>query len=325
MKKLLLLLLFITAGSIYSENINNEIVGTFVTSVYDINFKDDSFKAVFWIWWKQPLIGSDTSISLSPQNRIEITNAREYTKLKEYQDRYKDVKTGIEYHYTMAKYSATINHNWDIKRFPMDSQTPEIIIESVEYNSDQLVYTKDTTGSIIDENIKINGWNILSDKVDIITDNKNYKTNFGFNNGDFNQQIYPRFTISFNIKREGIVLLFNYFIGFIIAFILCCIIYFIDVSKLELRIFLAFAAILTSFFSKFFADFTTPYINRLTLFSGSQFITFMTIILTLIVSLVSYKYLGKNKVKISKKINKISGVIILLLHIELLVLLFIFI
>lgn len=327
MKKTVILLLFVLSCPLFSTSTSNEIVGTFITSIYDIDINNDSFKTVFWIWWKSPIdrIMESETISLNPQDRIEIVNAREFSLVKEYHDRYKDVTTGVEYYYTMAKFSATINHNWNTSRFPFDSQNPRIIIESVEYNSDQLIYTKDKVESLIDEDVKIKGWTIPDREVEIISENKNYKTNFGVENGDHNQQIYPRFTCSFNIKRDGTTVFYNYLTGYMIAFIICLFIFFIDASKIALRLSMAFAAFVTSFGSKILIDFNLPVSNELTIFSGIQFITFITIITVMGVSIVCNSFLKADNVRLSKRVNKVSGFVILLLHLELSVLLFVFI
>lgn len=306
---------------------SNEIVGTFITSVYDIDINNDSFKTVFWVWWKSPIdkVMDSEFIYINPQDRIEIVNAREFSKVKEYHDRYIDATTGVEYYYTMAKFSATINHNWNIKRFPFDDQTPQIIIESVEYNSDQLIYTKDKIDSLIDEDVKIKGWSISDREVEIIPENKNYKTNFGVDNGDHNQQIYPRFTCSFQLKRDGTSIFFNYLAGYLIAFIVLVLVFFVDISNFGLRLVMIFGALFSSLLNKILIDFNLPVSVGLTLFSGFQYITFVSILLTLIVTVIAHNILNKDKKILSRRINKISGFVILLLHLELSIMLFIFI
>lgn len=299
----------------------------FITSLYDIDIRDDSFKTVFWIWWKSPIdtVMESETVSLNPQDRIEIVNAREFQKIKEYHDRFTDVKTGQEYNYTMAKFSATINHNWDITRFPFDRQKPEIIIESVEFNSDQLVYTKDTTESLLDEDIQLTGWTLPDPTVEIIPENKNYKTNFGFNNGDHNQQIYPRFTCSFTLQRKGKNIFFSYILGYIIAFALSLCICFLDVSALSFRMALAAIGLITSLAARLFTDLNLPVTSHLTLVSGIQYLTFSLIAMMIILSLAVYRLKHNIREKLAVRVNKIGGFLLNFIYVELLIMLIIFI
>ncbi len=190
--------------------------GAFLTSLYDMNTNNNTFRADLWLWFRH-----DKAQELKPLKSRELANARDF---KTSLENSKDVG-GERYH--AEKIQGTFNYGWDVRNFPFDRHELQIRVEESQQEIDKLVYLADTTNTAIDPSINIEGWRI--DKIKVAADTRLYASSFG--EGDSAKSEYGTNVISLFIERDAMGLFWKLLAAVYIAFLISTLSYFMDPSK----------------------------------------------------------------------------------------------
>lgn len=128
------------------KNKSNALIGIYIINIDNINVKDQTFYAEFYlnIKWK----GNTTA------KNFEFINSKEINR-----SFYSEWKEG-GYNYITCKVRGTFWCEMDVHRYPFDKQKLKLLLSDYAYTIDSIMYTKDDTVSGISKNIKIVGWKI---------------------------------------------------------------------------------------------------------------------------------------------------------------------
>lgn len=278
-----------TAQAQCSQELNGKVkvkVGIFISSLYNLDFKDNSYSMDFWIWWKydnhedapwekHPVKGHRVYI---PFKQIEIINKQSFELEKTYQEVGYDDSV-----YVMAKFNARINQKWDFSHFPFDTQKIIMELESVEYDSSKLDFIADDQENdfIVSNDVRFAKWKI-EPGLKLETCDKIYESSFG---GD-KPGIYSRIKMTANLSRNINSLLFlDTYLGFFLAFIMCCVLFFLDLEHLADRIGVIFAATISAIGQKQILQINFPNSVDSAISNVIQTTTFSIILITLICSI----------------------------------------
>lgn len=304
-----------------TQGLNGEVkvkVGIFISSLYDLNFQDNSYSMDFWIWWKydnhedapwekHPVEGHRIYI---PYKQIEIINKQSFEIEKSYQEVGYDGSV-----YVMAKFNAKINQKWDFSDFPFDTQKILMELESVEYDSSKLDFIVDDQKNdfIVSNDVQFAKWNI-DRLLNLETCDKIYESSFG---GE-TQGIYSRIRMTANLSRNVDALMFlDTYLGFFLAFIMCCVLFFLELEHLADRIGVIFAATISAIGQKQILQINFPNAVDSQISNVIQSATFSIILITLVCSISCNKLvktgMQTNK-EIASKIHWTVFVMIVLLY-----------
>ncbi|MBA3706301.1 MAG: hypothetical protein H0W84_10520, partial [Bacteroidetes bacterium] len=137
MKKLLLLfalLIFNTSFAKVSAP-DTVSVGIYINSVHDIDFKDKQFTINLWLWLKYKNPDFDFS------KYLEVPMAKTVDKSFYTVDTLDDGRI-----YMLMKLNCVMRDSWKIDNFPFDRQKLRFSIENSQYDSGDLIFSKDTVG-----------------------------------------------------------------------------------------------------------------------------------------------------------------------------------
>lgn len=291
MKKLLLILsCFISIG------VNGQVpdtckLGVYITSVYDLNMAEASFKADFWMWFNY----SDTTMGY--ENTTEVMNSKNH----EFSLTDAEVVDGINWATTKVK--AELKQNWDVKNFPFEHQNLDIIIEDANNDSELLVFVADTLNSKYNKNIQLDGWMI--DSFSIKSSTTVYETSYGNPTLSGNSE-YSRIVASFRLSRDSVGLFLKLFTGVYVAFIISMLVFFIDPIFVDPRFGLSVGALFAAVGNKYIVDSIMPETTDFTLVDKIHSVTFMFIFLSVLISVLSLNLYKKEKIQKSKKLDRIS-------------------
>src|SRR5262249_20126000 len=140
-------------------------IGVYIMSLYNLNFNANTFDADMWLWSNcateqhQPLKVMEFLNASNAVGSLDATLPR---------------KNG---YWSVRKVIGTFRHNWDVRNFPFDRHTVEIIAESGIYDTHFIIYEADLLNSTYDPQMHIPGWRISQFQV---ADGQNvYRTTFG--------------------------------------------------------------------------------------------------------------------------------------------------
>jgi hypothetical protein len=256
------------------------IFGVYPVGLWDFDFAKKTFKISFYAWWRTQ------DPAYHPEKSVEITNATEYSSKFGKSGKNKD-----EY-FTYIHYYATIQKSWDFKFFPFDHQFLEVRLEDfADINS--VEFEPDYDKSHLHNELILPGWEVR----DLIL--KKSVTHYATNFGDISTKdgYYSRLSFLIEIKRQGWQPLFNYFIGFFIAFCLCAMIFFVEITNLNARASLSLGGIFTAVGNKYILDQVIPLTNSFSLADAFQIATFSIILLSVFsIIFINWKLTHKGQV-----------------------------
>lgn len=282
-----------TAHKECTQDLNGELkvkVGLFVSSLYNLDFKRNSYGMDFWIWWKydnqddapremHPDTGEPVFI---PYKQIEIINKKFFELEKSYQQIGDDGSV-----YVMAKFNAEINQKWNFSDFPFDTQKIVMELESVEYDTGKLdfVVDDDLNDMVVSDDVQFANWTV-EPLLRLETCDKKYESSFG---GE-SPGVYSRIKMTASLTRNiDSLLFFDIYLGFFLAFIMCTVLYFLELDNLASRIGVIFAATISAIGQKQILQSSFPNSIDSDLSNVIETATFSFIFITLLCSITCNK------------------------------------
>jgi len=261
-------------------------MGAYPLALHNLNYAKRSFDVIFYAWW----LSEDKNYD--PAKMLEMTNAYESTLENEVQN-----QQGNLYR-TTTKYHATIHKNWDLKNFPFDRQTLRVDFEDSFFDENVLELIPDDKNSRIASNFELQDWQLVSFKLE--QSKRIYDSNFG--DTSIKQSTFSQLSLVFDIKRQGVRIFFDYFIGFFLAFLLCCIAYMepLDVSA---KFSLSLAAVFAFMGNKYIMDNYLPTSPDFTLSDKIQMATFIYIIMTVLMNAIENILAQLQRITFSRKVS----------------------
>ena len=142
------------------------VVGSYLTSIHDLNLADQTFGADIWFWTH-----ASSESGRKPLETMEFTNAKSISSSLGSDI----VKNGI--HWGQRKICGTFRQKWDLRNFPFDHHKLEIRIEEAIDDTTALTYEADTRNSAYRKDIQPDGWKITDFR--IINNPVTHSCNFG--------------------------------------------------------------------------------------------------------------------------------------------------
>jgi hypothetical protein len=266
-------------------------VGAYVISVHDINFHEKEYTIRFWLWF----VYDNPEFDFSTQ--LDIPNAKSI----EPPEIIRDSLDGNAW--AIMKMKCTMKERWDVKDFPFDKQHLKVQIENTLFDNKNLVFVPDTKGSQFDEKEAIDGWTIVNFRV--TAGDNDYETGFGDASTD--SQVFSTFNIEMDIERDAWGLFMKIFIGMYIAFLIAIISFTPHPSELEPRFGLPVGGLFAAVGNKYIIDSLLPESSSFTLVDTLHALTFLSVLLTLIVSAISLKLVDNGKTEQALLVNTIGA------------------
>jgi hypothetical protein len=204
---ILLCLLFINIKPAFTQTNSSVLVcklGTYITSIHDLNPNDKSFSADFWLWSLCPT-------NIKPLENMEVVNAKKTAH---------EISSDTEIkglYLSQRKFKAVLNHNWITENFPFDSQTFKIELEDGSDDVSKLMFEPDIKNSNYNPAIVFNDQRIT--KFNIQEKKHQYPTTFGDPSITKGSK-YSRIVITVKVVRNGLRSFLKLNTGTYIAFLL---------------------------------------------------------------------------------------------------------
>lgn len=264
------------------------MIGTYPMVLQKFNYAENTFDINFYLW-------TITQDSLyNPGKSLEISNAIKYEIKNQTSGKNYDGSTFTTMHVYSTNY-----HLWDITNFPFDRQLLTVEIEDAR-DIDEIIFSPDLKGTNLPPDFKIPGWVLKNFYV--ASSKQTYESNLGSYENP--RSVYSRFTIYFDIKRQGSRLFINYYIGFIISFLLSVIIFAMRPDRIDSRINLSLGSIFPAVGNKYIIDNLLPTTNEFTLSDSIQLIVFCMVVTAIVVTVVTCKLADHHNYALALKVNR---------------------
>jgi hypothetical protein len=162
-------------------------MGAYVTSLYNIDSGDGSFRAVFWLW------------SVCPERTDEPLMTLEFPNGEDISAELEDKLERDDGWWSTRKFVGTFRNDFELKDFPFDRQNLTILVEEAVLDERELLYVADAAESGISPEVSVPGWDLegLSATTSVFT----YPTTFGDPSLPQGSSRYARLTVSIPAER----------------------------------------------------------------------------------------------------------------------------
>lgn len=275
-------------------------VGMYVENIYDLNFSGESFNADYWIWFDY----KNDSLEL-PQSMEVIRNKNVTVEM--------DNKWKVDnINWCERLLKATIIKKWNIQKFPFDRQKLTVETEIWPEDTSKVYVDLQKNRCKVDSGVVLNEWKITN--VFFRKAVNNYSTSFG--DPELKEQRYYKVIFDCEIKRNVTNLFIKLFIGVFISCAIALSSLYISSNHTDPRFGLPVGALFACIANKYVVDSIIPQTTNITLVDKIHFLTFMSILLVIVISIISQRMYYSDKAGLAKRIDVISFWSILLLYIS---------
>jgi hypothetical protein len=309
-KALLLSICFLLHCSIFIEQAfareeppDTVKTGIYVTSIHDIDFKENEYTISLWLW----LTYKNKKFDF--WQNLEIPQAKTVTKS------YYTIDTTGGHVYMLMKLQCVMKDSWRINNFPFDRQRLRLGIENSQYDASSLVFVADTLGQHFDPRFTLRGWNI--DSFVVSTGIKAYETGFGDESLEKPHTEYSTFRARIAIDREASELFWKMFLGMYVSFLISYMCFYIHADHIDSRFGLSVGALFAAIGNKYVIDSSLPDSSAFTLVDTLHGITLFYIFAVITSSAISLLLTKSNNLKAANKYDLIIAQIMLVTYIAL--------
>jgi hypothetical protein len=280
-------------------------VGIYLKALYDFNSSAYSYDVDFWVWYLYK------NNSLKPAKTVEVSNSKKSIFGQELLQKVYVKSDTINWSAINCK--ATINQNWDLAHYPFDKQKLEIVLEESEKDVRNLILSRENKTFEFSSDIDIKGWEI--DSITAVDGIRTYNTSFGDPTLNGKHSQYSTVTYTIFLSRESFSLFFKMFSGCYISFLVAFLVFFIRPIHVDPRFGLSIGGLFAAVGNKYVVDANMPESIAFTLVDKVHDITFLFILLTLILSVISLRYYNNNLKLKSKRFDKKAAKIVFALYV----------
>lgn len=302
MKKSIGVFLFVMlcfTGGIFAQEkaIDTVKTGIYITSIHDIDFKQNEYTVNLWLWMRYK------RKQLDFVQNLEIPQAKSFTKL------YSTIDTTHGGIYLLMKLQCVMKDSWKINNFPFDRQRLRLSLENSQFDSKSLVFLPDTVGKNFDPRFALRGWNIDSF---IVTSNiKMYETNFGDESIAKPHTEYSSYRVKIVITRDATELFWKMFLGMYVAFLISYICFYIHADNIDSRFGLSVGSLFAAIGNKYIIDSSLPESTSFTLVDLLHGITLFFICMIVASSVYSLRLVKRNKLQQANRFDFIMAQVLL--------------
>lgn len=302
--RILCLLLFLIAISGGAQHKRDTVkAGIYVTSIHDIDFRQNEYTVNLWLWLKYKRREFDFV-----QN-LEIPQAKTVTKL------FSTVDSSHGGIYLLMKLQCVMKDSWRIRNFPFDRQNLRLALENSQFDSHDLVFVADTAGKKYDPRFTLRGWNI--DSFQITTGIRPYETNFGDPEIPGPHTEYSTYKVKIGMHRDAQDLFWKMFLGMYVAFMISYICFYIHADNIDSRFGLSVGSLFAAVGNKYIVDASLPETTSFTLVDTLHGITMLFIFVVVAFSAYSLRLVKRNQLRASTRFDFIAAQVLLVLYITL--------
>ena len=263
-------------------------VGGYIMRLSNVSPQNGSFDVDMWLWfrWK----GAD----VRPDKTFEIVNGVISNRSSA------QVEDDAGVNYATVRVQATVFHDFDVRRFPLDNHVITIELEDAELNDAQLTYKPDQ-GIALDPAVRVSGWKIALKPTEVVQ--HVYNTNYGLRSAGKDASNYSRLTFAVSLDRTSYGPLFKSFWISALAVLLGLLAFLIKADDLDARFGMGVGSIFAASANAFVITGNLPPTTAVTLAEQINLIAVGIIFVAVFVSIWSLRLRYQDREEDSLKLD----------------------
>lgn len=266
-------------------------VGAYILRISNVSQKDGTFDVDMWVWmrWK--------GTGIEPQKTFEIANGVINSRSDT------SVLDDEGYNYSTIRVQATLFHQFDVKRFPLDNHRITIELEDSTYDDTTLRYIADR-GTALDPGLSVPGWKVKLERP--FSTEHVYPTDYGLRSSATPKAVYSRLVLAVDLERNSMMVLFKEFWISILSVGLALLALLVHSHDLDARFGLGVGSIFAASANAFVLSDNLPKTTAVTLAEQINLLAVGTIFVTVFISIWSLRLRYADREVASLKLDKLA-------------------
>lgn len=259
--------------------------------ISNVSPRDGTFDVDMWLWFRWT--GSD----VRPDQSFELANGV-ITSRSESQ-----VEDDGGVNYATVRVQATIFHDFDVRRFPLDNHVIHIDLEDAELNNTQLSYVVDE-GIALDPSVSVAGWKVTLQPTTVAA--HVYDTTYGLRSAEEAGGTYSRVTMAIALERTSYGPLFKSFWISALAVLLGLLAFLIKADDLDARFGMGVGSIFAASANAFVISDQLPPTTAVTLAEQINLIAVGVIFTSVFISIWSLRLRYAEREEASLRLDRVA-------------------
>jgi hypothetical protein len=270
--------------------------GLYLKNMYDLRPEEYAFAADFWLWFNY------RNPSFDPLKNVEVINAKQVNFTDSY---YALADKGLRLASESGK--VTLIHDWKLKNYPFDRQVLQIQLEA-GLDTTQMILMAMKGDFKLYKGLEMPGWRVISyrAKEEVI----HYDADFGEHRLK-GESSFSRITYQIEIQRKSWGLFFKLLIGLYISFFVAFLVFFVPPLR-DQRFGLSIGGLFAAVGNKYVMDNNIPSTISFSFVDKIHDLTFLFILATLVLSVISLKIAENGRLTKAVKFDKTCAWVMLL-------------
>ncbi|WP_448698112.1 hypothetical protein ACFGVR_14925 [Mucilaginibacter sp. AW1-3] len=272
--------------------------GLYLKNMYDLRPEEYAYTADFWVWFNYRRTAFD------PLKNVEIINAKQTIFSDPY---YASAETKLLLASESGK--VTLTHDWKLKNYPFDKQVLEIQLEA-GLDTTKMILKPSAESFKIYKDLKLPGWDIY--QIRTRESLAHYDSDFG-ETCLKGKSSFSRITYQIEIHRKSWGLFFKLLIGLYISFFVAFLVFFVPPLR-DQRFGLSIGGLFAAVGNKYVMDNNIPSTISFSFIDQIHDLTFLFILATLVLSVISLKIAENGHPSKAVKFDKTCACTLLLCY-----------
>ncbi len=272
-----MLLSVLAPSALFARVPQTVTVGVYLDHVPELDIKDNSYIADFYIWflWKG---------DIDPTQSVEFPNVldpQSLSKVPVYTDNGGNPKPEVledGRSYQSYHVQGRFWHPFPIGDYPFDEQDIALVIEDVKHSSSDLVYQVDRDGSRMRPGLSIPGWNLGSIGATVTT--ASFPTNFGDPRVSPGKDMYSHLEFRVHVARPIVGLMLKTMVPISIIILITFGAFFCKPEDIDARLCLTITALISAVALQYTTSTELPPTGYLLLIDKVYLLSYAVILLT---------------------------------------------
>ena len=249
-------------------------IGAYVLRMSNVSPQNGSFDVDMWLWFRWQGEG------VKPYESFEIVNGVISSRSEA------QLEQDAGSNYATVRVQATVFHDFDVRRFPLDNHVLPIVLEDGAAIARDLIYVADE-GIAIDPAVEVAGWNVAMNPP-LVAVHK-YATNYGLREAGEAASDYSRLTFFVGLDRTSWAPLFKSFWISALSVLLGLLAFLIKADDLDARFGMGVGSIFAASANTFVITGSLPPTTAVTLAEQINLIAVAIIFIAVFVSIWSLR------------------------------------
>ena len=265
--------------------------GAYILRLSNVSPPNGTFDVDMWLWfrWK----GADVRPDLTFELANGVITSRSESQVED--------DGGVNY--ATVRVQATIFHDFDVRRFPLDNHLIAINIEDAELNDTQLSYAVDE-GIALDPGVNVAGWKTTLQPTTVVQ--HVYDTTYGLRSAESAGGTYSRFVMPITLVRISYGPLFKAFWISALAVLLGLLAFLIKADDLDARFGMGVGSIFAASANAFVITDSLPPTTAVTLAEQINLIAVGVIFTSVFISIWSLRLRYADREQASLTLDRVA-------------------